>query len=269
MGGFGSPLSKKQKRVRNKLIYPLLEAEIGQTFNLPDYVPETNEQLLAAFEEANQVAAMGATPDNREATQRLISGDMGYGVDPAVREQYFQSLLGPAQIEFQDQLRNVAELYSGGYGGRSGDFQGGLAQATSRYGADQTALLAGLINEDEIRKWEAGQNALQRLPMGIQSDVYNQTIPLNTLMNSGMTQYDLDSQLMQQQSQQQMYAENPLMNPNVQQWVPWFSQPYKVPISGGDSGGIGGMLGGIGGSLIGAALGPFGSMLGGAGGRLF
>lgn len=265
MGNFENPLTKAQKKQR-RAINPLILAEIGQTFNLPDYVPEVNQQLLDAFTEAQQLAASGFSPEVLDATSRLLSGDMGYMIDPAIREDYFAAQMAPAQRQFEEEtLRAIAEQYAGGYAGRSGDFQGGLAKAAIGHDENTQRFMQELVLQDEIRNWEAGQNALQRLPFGIQAGTYNEMMPLNTLMNAGMMQYGLDSERMAQEAQQQIYAENPLANPLIQQWVPWSTQPYRVfaPESGGGGGGLGGMLGGLGGSLLSGVLGPFGGSLGG------
>lgn len=261
-----NPLTKDQRRLMKEFQALMLE-EFGQTWDMPGYVPEWSSQLQDAFTEAQRLVDAGFSPDIQSATQRLLSGDPGYQIDPTVREQYFQAQLAPAQYDFeQNTLRAIAEQYAGGSAGRSGDFQAALAEAGAQYGLGNTALLAGLVNEDEIRRWEAGQNALQRMPGAIELGQYQELMPLNTLMNAGLTQYGLDSEKMGEQFQQTIYGRDPLANPYIGQWLGAALNPYRVPAASGGGGFdpmqmfgqmMGGMLGGGGGAggIIGSIVG--------------
>lgn len=232
---FANPLDKRQKKLM-KQFQGLLASELGTTFNMPDYLPGLNQLQLDAFAEAQRLGSEGFSPEIQAATSRMLSGEPAYRIDPALREQYFQAQLAPARREFTDNtLRAIAEQYAGGGLGRSGDFQGALAQAAEGYGLNEAALLSDLINQDEQRTWEGYENAAQRQGYGIQLGQQGEMMPINTLMNAGLTQYGLEADRMGMEAQQQVYAEHPLANPIVGQWLPFGLQPYRVPYTEADS----------------------------------
>ncbi|OFV80466.1 MAG: hypothetical protein A2W26_03485 [Acidobacteria bacterium RBG_16_64_8] len=249
----------------------LLASELGTTFDMPDYVPEINALQQQAFAEAQRLGTQGFSFGIEDATGRLLSGQAVGGVPREQQDAYFQAQLAPARREFEDNtLRAIAEQYAGGGLGRSGDFQGALAQAAEGYGLNEGAMLADLVNQNEQRNWEGAQNAAQNQVYGIQAGQYNEMMPINTLMNAGLTEYGLDSERMQMEAQQEIMNREPLANPLVQQWLPFGLSPYKVATAAGDQQhgwqSAVGMLTGQG--MLGM-LGGMGAGAGQGGGRLY
>ena len=234
MGGkpkFANPLDKNQ-RAMMKEFQGLLGSQLGETFDMPDWVPGMNELQLQGLMEAQRLGDEGFGGDITAATQRLMSGQAVGGIDPAQQQAYFQAQLAPARREFEDNtLRAISEQYAGGGLGRSGDFQGALAQAAEGYGLSEGALLADLVNQNEQRNWEGAQNAAQNQIAGVAAGQYNELMPINTLMNAGMTQYGLDSERMQMESQQEVMNREPLANPLIQQWLPFGLANYRQAYS--------------------------------------
>lgn len=205
---------------------------MGQPFNMPDMVGGPSALQQQTFDEAGQYISGGLPmqEERNRAIQQYLTGQPAFGIDPAQRERYFQeAFVAPAQRQFQEQVLPQAFERFSGQSMSSPDMMRAIAHAGSEFGTNLTQARATLVDRDIAREQAAREAGMQRMGQGLTLGMEEVLSPLRFGNVLGGQQRDIANQLQQQAGMQQVYQQNPMMNPNLQ-WLTTALQPTKAPI---------------------------------------
>jgi hypothetical protein len=230
---------------------------MGQSFQLPGMTPGASALQQQTFDQAGNYMQGGLPMQGlrNEAIGQYLSGQPAFTVDPAQRDAYFQqAFVDPAQRQFQQQILPQAFERFSGQSMSSPDMMHAIGRASSDFGTGLSAARAGLIDRDITREQAAREAGMGRMSQGLDLGREEVLAPLRFGNALGQQQRGIEGELMREQGMQQIYQQNPMMNPNLQ-WLTTALQPTKSPVMqqpkagwGEKIGGIFG-LGGIGGAI--------------------
>lgn len=204
---------------------------MGQPFQLPSMAQGPSPLQQMTFDRAQQYMQQGLPMQGlrNDTISQLIQGTPAFAVDPAQREQYFQeAFVAPAQRQFQQEvLPQTFERYSGS-AMSSPDMMRALARAGSDFGTNLTAARANLLDRDIAREQAAREAGMGRMGQGLVLGMEDVLSPLRFGNQLGAQQRDIAQQIASERGMQQIYAENPMMNPNLQ-WLTTALAPTKTP----------------------------------------
>jgi hypothetical protein len=267
-------LTKKQQKLQKELIARVRD-QVGQTpdpiqTNLPGMDPATQ----AAISEGLQFGEGELGQARMDTLLQLLEGEsVNYTprTQEELRTQLGAQFLDPALYSFEnDVVPEVENMFSGTGSFRGGEISRAIADRAAGVGIAGYQQLAGLVETELGREFQAGQNAAQRTLMGRQfalpAAMEEEKSPIRFGMLAGDTRRGIDMELANFELQKEL-RDTEFAN-SALGLAPLLLQPTKGIAAGGGSGGsgLGTALGGIAGLALGGAG---GGILGGALGGLF
>lgn len=154
--------------------------------------PANNLQELAFAEAADyQVPESVLT-----AIGGQLMGVPAFNPDPAVRERYFAEAVEPAarRAFSETTVPQIASFFAARNANRGGAFQRQLATAAENLETNLAGIRAGLLSEDEGRRFASLENAAQRIPGGIQQAIGAGILPIQLRASLGAEQRGIQQQ---------------------------------------------------------------------------
>lgn len=123
-----------------------------------------NQQL--AFDAAPGLLASQRNRGIEGALGSALSGNPAYQIDPATSERFYNdSVVLPAQRQFQDTLQGIDARYGARFG-RSGGQQEAFGRAATDFGTNLAGIRGDLVFQDEQARRAALENAANRQVQG-------------------------------------------------------------------------------------------------------
>jgi hypothetical protein len=238
----------------------------------PPRLKKTKEDPLQteAFGMAERFAV---DPQTLAVVEEIRAGTPAFAPDPRVRERYYnEAVVAPAMRQYRESIvPTIATYFAARNANRGGGFQAALTRSAEDFGTNLAGIRAGLLSEDETRRFQSTEAAAARRPLGVSLAIGNQLLPMQVKAAMGAERRGITAQnnmarwanamgaWQAQQAQALMDSINRLASIG----------PFEVGPSPSSGGGWRGVLGGaLSGAMLGAPFGPIGLGIGALGGGI-